>query len=358
MKKKKILMVCEAFGGGVFAYVTQLCNDMCNEFDIYLAYSLRPQTPSDFQNKLDNSVHLIPMHAFSDKSNSILKIYNIIKELRSIERKINPDIIHLHSSIAGGFGRIAYHNLKKNIVYTPHGYAFILMGDGIKSKLYYYAEKFLGKIKNTLILTCCESEDAISKKLCRKTYYIETGLNIKSLDAQLKDIKKEEQPCFTVFTLGRACIQKQPQLFNEIAKLLPNVRFLWVGGGELENCLTADNIEVTGWKTREEALALAKGADAFILCSKGEAIAMSLIENMYLKKLCLVSNTVGNKSVISDGVNGFICNEAIEYANRIQEAMANFPYKIVENAYEDIRNVYNTNTMKDKFIKFYNRIAV
>ena len=23
-------MVCEAFGGGVFAYVSQLCNDMCD----------------------------------------------------------------------------------------------------------------------------------------------------------------------------------------------------------------------------------------------------------------------------------------------------------------------------------------
>lgn len=26
MEKKKILMVCEAFGGGVFTYVSQLCN--------------------------------------------------------------------------------------------------------------------------------------------------------------------------------------------------------------------------------------------------------------------------------------------------------------------------------------------
>ena len=29
---KKILVVCEAFGGGVFTYVSQLCNDMVNDF--------------------------------------------------------------------------------------------------------------------------------------------------------------------------------------------------------------------------------------------------------------------------------------------------------------------------------------
>ena len=51
----------------------------------------------------------------------------------------------------------------------------------------------------------------------------------------------------------------------------------------------------------------AKGANAFVLCSLGEAIAMSLIENMYIKKLVLVSNTMGNKSVIQDGVNGWLC---------------------------------------------------
>lgn len=49
MEKKKILMVCEAFGGGVFTYVSQLCNDMVDDFEVYLAYSLRPQTPKNYK---------------------------------------------------------------------------------------------------------------------------------------------------------------------------------------------------------------------------------------------------------------------------------------------------------------------
>mgnify|MGYP000220115182 CR=1 FL=1 len=66
---------------------------------------------------------------------------------------------------------------------------------------------------------------------------------------------------------------------------------------------------------------MAKGADAFILCSLGEAIAMSLIENMYIKKLILVSNTIGNKSVIEDSVNGYVCETPEEYAAKINAAM-------------------------------------
>lgn len=45
MKKKRILMVCEAFGGGVFTYVSQLCNDMVDEFDVYLAIRLDHRHP-------------------------------------------------------------------------------------------------------------------------------------------------------------------------------------------------------------------------------------------------------------------------------------------------------------------------
>ena len=155
----------------------------------------------------------------------------------------------------------------------------------------------------------------------------------------IEPVKNEK---FTVFTLGRACVQKQPQLFNRIAELVPEARFVWIGNGELETMLTAQNIEITGWKPRKEALAMAKGADAFILCSLGEAIAMSLIENMYIKKLILVSNTMGNKSVIRDGINGYVCEKAEDYAEKIKAAMKKFPSELPEHAYQDVLTIYNT----------------
>ena len=159
-----------------------------------------------------------------------------------------------------------------------------------QGKVYKFAEKVLGN--RALTLTCCESEDEEAKKFSKRTAYVETGVNLADLSASLDVIKPVKNDKFTVFTLGRACVQKQPQLFNRIAELVPDARFVWIGNGELENELTATNIEVTGWKPRKEALAMAKGADAFILCSLGEAIAMSLIENMYIKKLILVSSNL------------------------------------------------------------------
>lgn len=351
---KKILMVCEAFGGGVFTYVSQLCNDMVDDFDVYLAYSLRPQTPNNYKEFLDPRVHLIQVKSWDGKSiTNVINDWKVIKELQKIESEVQPDIIHLHSSIAGGIGRLAFKGKNNTLLYTPHGYAHILMGPGVKSKMYKMMEQILGK-KNCITLTCCESEDEVAKTLCKKTAYIETGVNLKDLGEALDGIEPEKNERFTVFTLGRACVQKQPELFNRIAQLVPETRFVWIGNGELENVLT--DCEVTGWKPRKEALALAKGADAFILCSLGEAIAMSLIENMYIKKLVLVSNTMGNKSVIHDGVNGYICETAEEYAEKIRSAMKKFPKELPEQAYQDVLEIYNTDVMKKKFVTFYNSL--
>lgn len=90
MRKKKILMVCESFGGGVFTYVSQLCNDMVDDFEVYLAYSLRPQTPKNYKDFLNQKVHLIEMKNVGVKDLTNVKSdITAIKELRQIEKEIN-----------------------------------------------------------------------------------------------------------------------------------------------------------------------------------------------------------------------------------------------------------------------------
>lgn len=347
----KLMMVSEAFGGGVYAYVSQLCNDMASHFDVTLVYStLRAETPKDYRDHIDARVRLVRLDDMSDISLSGIK--KSVAALRRIKDDVCPDIIHLHTSIAGGIGRIAFDGSDCEVVYTPHGYAHILMGPGMKARLFHLAERVLGH-RNCLTLTCCESEDEEAKTLCKRTAYIETGVNLTEFAQQLDCVKPEKRERFTVFSLGRTTRQKRPELFNKIAELVPEADFLWVGGGDLENELTAPNLTVTGWRSRYDALSIAKGADAFVLCSYGEAIAMSLLENMYIKKLCLVSNTMGNRSVIKNGINGFTCDTAEDYAERIREAMRAFPEDLTQHAYEDIRNVYNTDVMAAKFMAFY-----
>ncbi len=347
----KIMMVSEAFGSGVFAYVSQLCNDMVDYFDVTIVYSAaRPETPEDYKDRIDSRVHLIQLDEMSDISLSGIK--KSVRELRRIRDELKPDLVHLHTSIAGGLGRIAFDGSDCQVVYTPHGYAHVLMGPGLKSGAFRLIEKLLGR-RNCVTLTCCESEDEEARTLCERTAFIETGINLDEFAKQLDGVVPKKRDRFTVFSLGRTTKQKRPDLFNRVAELVPDADFLWVGGGDLEGELTAPNLAVTGWMSRFEALSIAKGADAFILCSYGEAVAMSLLENMYIKKLCLVSDTMGNRSVIRDGVNGYTCTSAEDYAARIKEAMADFPTELPERAYQSVLNTYNTDAMAKKYVDFY-----
>lgn len=72
--------------------------------------------------------------------------------------------------------------------------------------------------------------------------------------------------------------------------------------------------------------------------------------------MILVSNTMGNKSVINDGVNGYVCDTAEEYADRIKAVMREFPRELPERAYQDVLEIYNTEAMKKKYIQFYNNV--
>ena len=68
----------------------------------------------------------------------------------------------------------------------------------------------------------------------------------------------------------------------------------------------------------------------------------------------MVSNTMGNKSVIKDGINGFVCTTAEDYARRIKECMKQFPRQMAEQGRKDVQEHYNTERMKKDYVKFYN----
>ena len=79
----RILMICEAFGGGVFTYVSQLCNDICRNFEVHLAYSVRPQTPKNYKEFLDPKIHLIEVKKFGQITDVAGDI-KVIHELQAI----------------------------------------------------------------------------------------------------------------------------------------------------------------------------------------------------------------------------------------------------------------------------------
>ena len=142
-------------------------------------------------------------------------------------------------------------------------------------------------------------------------------------------------------------------MFNNIAEALPNIKFLWIGDGELRNCLTAPNIEITGWTDRFNALTLAQNADVFILTSLWEGLPISLLEAMFMKKTCVVSNVIGNKDVIHNKLNGYLCDNLDEFVKAIKDTQLSNENVYSEKAYQDIINTYNTKIQAKKYDDIY-----
>jgi glycosyltransferase involved in cell wall biosynthesis len=220
-------------------------------------------------------------------------------------------------------------------------------------KLVYWFIEYISAHRTTLIIACGKGEYREALKLSKNCAYVNNSINIDNLKPFVKNkplINQTPMACIT----GRISHQKNPILFNEIAKLLPQLKFIWIGDGELKNELTSSNIEVTGWKDRESALKLVADADFFLLPSLWEGLPLSLLEAMYLRKICLVSDVIGNRDMIEHERNGFICHSAEEYAQRINQILQNKNWQtMTEEAHNDIMTSHNTDVMAAQYKSIY-----
>lgn len=351
-EKKKILYIVEAMGGGVFTYIVDLANELVDTYDMYIAYAVRKQTPSNYKDYFDKRIHLIEVKNFARAINATKDIAAFF-EIRKIANEVKPDIIHLHSSKAGALGRFAFNGKKIPLFYTPHGYSFLMQNSSeAKRKIYKGIEIICGK-RNCTTISCSEGEHIESLKLNKQAAYVNNGINMEQLQKLVDEVGNAEQHPFTVFTLGRICYQKNPAQFNAIALAMPDVRFLWIGDGELRRTLTAPNITITGWAERKGALKYSASGDVFVLTSLWEGLPISLLEAMYMKKVCIVSNVIGNRDVIHTGVNGFVCSNTEDYVKAIQKVKTENVKHLVETAYQEIVDTYNTKNMANEYSKIY-----
>lgn len=337
-------------GGGVFTYIVDLANELVNDFDMYIAYAVRSQTPVNYKECFDERVHLIEVKSFCREIKPAQEL-KAIKEVKAIAEEVKPDIIHLHSSKAGVIGRIAFNGKDIPLFYTPHGYSFLMQNYKPAQRMMFKAIETVMAKRNCTTISCSPGEHEETLKLTKRAVYVNNAINVNELEKQLAKVENVDHP-FTVFTLGRICYQKNPSLFNSIAEAMPDTRFLWIGDGELRNELKSKNIEITGWVERQKALEISMNADVFMLPSLWEGLPISLLEAMYMKKLCVVSNVIGNRDVIHNGENGYVCSSVDEYVAAIKERKEEY----IEKAYQDLLENYETKIQAKKYAEIYEDI--
>lgn len=350
---KKVMHIVEGFGGGVFTFLVDLINSTSEDYDIILVCAIRPQTPKDYKKYFDKNIKIIELNN-ACRNISLFKDLKLFFEIKQIISKNKPDIVHLHSSKAGFLGRLVCNDRKLKVFYNPHGYSFLKQDESKWKKNIYKMLEYLASKKCGKIVAVSDGEYEEALKLSKNSVLINNGIDISKLP-KLKN-KETDIRNIKVCTIGRITYQKNPKVFNDIAKIFPNLKFTWIGDGEMMEVLTANNINITGWINKDEALRIMNDSDIFILSSLWEGLPIALLEAMYYKKICIVSNCIGNKDVIINGFNGFIANDIDEFISKIKDIInGNIDISFIQNnANNDILLKYNFELVKKKYKDIYN----
>ena len=102
------------------------------------------------------------------------------------------------------------------------------------------------------------------------------------------------------------------QAATEVKRAIPNVRFVLVGVGPLEDQVRADAERLGLGETvvfagfREDVPRVMAAFDVFTLASRHEGLAIALLEALALGKPVVVTSVGGLPEVVSDGKEGFL----------------------------------------------------
>ena len=318
MKRIKVLHISETFAAGVYTYIRDICRFMeeSQNVDNYVIYSgLREDTNIDkFPEDFSSNTKLIQINM----KREISPFYDIkaTRELAKQIKEIKPDAIHLHSSKAGVLGRIAARGYKDaKLYYTPNGYSFVREDiSKFKRSIFRLIERGVNKTFGGVTIACGDTEFEHAKKL-GKSLLVRNGVNIEEVSQFSKNEKSTD---ILIGSVGRLSSQKNPAFFNEVAQRFPDVKFIWIGDGELKNLITSENISITGWLTREEVLKQVNTFSIYLQTSLWEGLPFTIIEAMVLKRPVIATNVIGNKDAVYHESNGFLCETVDDFEKSIR----------------------------------------
>ncbi|MFI5390581.1 MAG: glycosyltransferase family 4 protein [Bacteriovoracales bacterium] len=238
-------------------------------------------------------------------------------------KKIQPLILHTHSSKAGILGRIAG-NLAgvPIIIHTFHGFGFNDQQKPWTKWLFILLERLTAKVSTKLLfVSVANMTQAKELKIGRPEQYalIRSGVALQSIRKRagavsMTDLKKKlmiPPDANLITTIGAFKPQKNLldfiQVAQSISKKSSETHFLIIGDGEMrvviEKLIAELNLEtkvhLLGW--REDIPELLTVSNVFVLTSLWEGLPRALIESLSIGIPSVCYDTDGVRDILSKG---------------------------------------------------------
>lgn len=333
-KSMHIAHVIEPMEHGVFIWVVDMANRLVEDgYKVSVLHSIRENTPANWREMFDDRVKLIHVQ-MSRSIDPVMDIKALIGLTKNLKR-LNPDIIHTHSSKGGFLARLAGFMLRKNnsLLYTSHAIHYPLIQQPIKRMLYKYFEHIGYWLGGTIVACGKEEYEIIRKDITnnsgKRLIRISNGIDTAQLTP--KDYSKQNEKV-KIGVVGRISLQKAPWVFADIASKLNKTRndmeFIWIGGGEEEDVkmLNEAGVIVTGMLDRGEALKLIPSLDIYFQTSAYEGLSLALLEAQASGIPAVVTKIPGNDEVVQHGKTG--------YVGENEEKLTDYLIELIESSTE------------------------
>ena len=315
MSDVKVVHVVEPLAGGIVTFLKSLVENLPSDSHI-IVHGERvkvmpfPEVRRQFSR---SNVRFIrwrsaqrSLHPVKD-FRAFMELYTVLKRLKN---KKLVDVVHLHSSKSGFIGRVVCRMLNiRNVVYTPNGAPFMVGSNRASNYVYKQLERLAASFGGRTVC-CSPSEQVAYEAAGMSAITINNGISLPAPQQVMPRLSPEalpEKERFRIATSGRILSQKDPALFNAIAAYfedLPQFEFIWIGDGIDASLLTAKNITITGWLSPADARSLLLTSDVYLSTARFEGLSFSVLEALSLKKPVLLTDCVGNRDMVKQGLNG------------------------------------------------------
>ena len=240
-------------------------------------------------------------------------------------RRHRYDVVHTHSSKAGFLGRLAaLLRGVRRIYHTPHVFYFQWRPHTATGKFFRMLEWFAAQL-TTRIVAVSESQRRIAVRCGvvrpKKIVVIENGVDAAAFRPRgARDAARAElgigPDTLLVGMVGRLEPQKGCKHYLRAARLvaerMPNVRFILVGGGAIEEKLRrrATKLGLDGvlqfLGQRADLPRLYEAMDLFVLTSLWEGLPYVILEAMAAGRAVIATDVPGSHDLVRPGETGYL----------------------------------------------------
>ena len=296
--------------------------------------------------------------------NDFLSLLLLVQNIR----KINPDIVHTHTSKAGVIGRISslLSNRQIVLVHSYHGNIFEEYFSSVISRIFVFIERVLSKHTDLLVAISTQvKEEMLDFRIGKAEKWNVINLGISLGEFPVLSHRESRKIAYLLW-VGRFEEVKNPILAIEALRMISlkyPVHLTMVGDGTLLpaaiEMARADNLPVTftGWL--EDPFLKFANSDFLFVTSKSEGFGYVLLEAA-LAGIPIISTEVGGiKDFVSDGITGFFAEQdALAFCDVFENAYLN-GHKvevIVTNARELLAKNFSSQIMVSKYEDSYKEI--